>query len=373
MKLLIFGGSFDPVHRGHSALLLAAAKKINPDRILVVPAFRSPLKFAPHASSRDRLIMVRLGVLNPLPLKWRSVSRVDAREARARRPVFTVETLGALKGDLHFVCGQDSAASFPKWKNPSRLKSMATWWYGARPGSKAVPPPHFNRVPGKFPDISSTEIRADLALGRDCSKVLMPAVLEYIREKALYGNDVLLQLRTALSPARYEHTLNVAALAESLARRHGADPEKARLAGLLHDIGRRYRPDELARYARRRKLKVPELRTLLRLDPMLMHAFASADIAEREFGVADKDVLNAIRRHTLGDRRLDLLDKILYVADASSLDRSHTSAAATRSLAFTDLDAALARCVADKLNHAISRDAWLHPLTVNLWNSLARL
>lgn len=317
--------------------------------------------------------MARLGILNSLPLKFRRLARIDAREARARRPVFTVETLSALKGELHFVCGQDSAASFPKWRDPSRLKKLAAWWYGARPGSKAVPPPHFKRIPGTFPDISSTEIRSDLALGRDCSKILAPAVLDYIKAKALYGNGVLLQLSTALPPNRYEHTLNVAALAESLARKHGADPEKARLAGLLHDIGRRYNPEELARYARRRKLQVPELRTLLRLDPMLIHAFASADIARREFGVADKDVLNAIRRHTLGDKHLNLLDKILYVADASSLDRSHTSAAATRSLAFTDLDAALARCVADKLRHAIARDAWLHPLTINLWNSLARL
>lgn len=104
-----------------------------------------------------------------------------------------------------------------------------------------------------------------------------------------------------------------------------------------------------------------------------MHAYASADIARREFGVSDKEILGAIRRHTLGHPRMTLLDRILYVADASSLDRSHSSAAATRALAYSDLDAALKRCVSEKLAHAVSREAWLHPLTVNLWNSLARL
>jgi len=336
-----------------------------------VPAYQAPMKDAPQASAKDRLIMVRLGILNPLPLKIRRLCRIDAREARARRPVFTVETLSALTGDLHFVCGQDSAASFPKWKNPSRLKSLATWWYGARPGSKAIPPAHFRKIPGEFPSISSTEIRSRLALGQDCSKELHPAVSDYIDDRLLYGKRMGARLSTALSPSRYEHTLNVASLAESLARRWGADPAKARLAGLLHDIGRRYRPHDLARYARRRRLAIPERDAVLRLDPMLLHAYASADIARREFGVADKEVLGAIRRHTLGDRRLNLLDKILYVADASSLDRSHSNASETRALAYTDLDAALKRCVSEKLMHAISREAWLHPLTINLWNSLA--
>lgn len=371
MRVLVYGGSFDPPHRGHAALLLAAAKKINPDLIVVVPAYRAPLKDAPQASSKDRLTMARLGILDPLPLKWRKICRIDAREARALRQVFTVETLGALKGDLHFVCGQDSAVSFPKWRNPSRLKNLATWWYGARPGAKALPPAHFRRVPGRFPAISSSEIRLSLALGRDCTNDLHPDVAAYIDQHHLYGKRMVARLSTTLSPSRYAHTLNVASLAESLARRWGANPAKALLAGLLHDAGRRFRPHELARYARRRRLAVPERAIILRLDPMLLHAYASADIARREFGVTDHAVLNAIRRHTLGDRRLSLLDKILYVADACALDRTHETSASTRDLAFVDLDAALKRCVSDKLIHAVSREAWLHPLTVHLWNSLA--
>lgn len=373
MRIMIFGGTFDPCHRGHAALLLAAAKKISPDKIVIIPAYQAPLKEAPRASSEARLQMVRLGILNSLPLKWRKICRLDAREARARRQVFTVETLGALKGDLHFVCGQDSAVSFSKWRNPSRLKSLATWWYGARPGATGRPPAHFRRLPGQFPPISSTELRSKLALDQDCARELHPSVSSFIRKRRLYGNDVLTVLRKTLSPSRYEHTLNVASLAESLARRWGADPVKARLAGLLHDAGRRYRPHELARYARKRNLEVPERAIILDLDPMLLHAYVSADLAKREFYVFDAATLNAIRRHTLGDLSMTLLDKILYVADASSLDRSHSSATATRALSFIDLDAALKRCVSDKLVHAVQREAWLHPLTIGLWNSLEKL
>lgn len=316
--------------------------------------------------------MARLGILDPLPLKYRRICRIDAREARARRRVFTVETLGALTGaELHFLCGQDSAVSFPKWRDPSRLKALATWWYGARPGAEGRPPAHFSQVPGRFPSVSSSEIRSRLALDRDCSQELHPAVLSFISKRNLYGKKMATRLRTTLSPSRYAHTLNVASLAESLARRWDADPVKALIAGLLHDAGRRYPPNELARYARRRRLAVPERAIILDLAPMLLHAYVSADLARREFGVRDPEVLGAIRRHTLGDRRLGLLDKILYVADACAIDRTHATSAATRALAFDDLDAALKRCIAEKIAHAVSREAWLHPITVNLWNSLA--
>ena len=106
---------------------------------------------------------------------------------------------------------------------------------------------------------------------------------------------------------------------------------------------------------------------------MLLHAYVSADLAQREFGVHDPEILSAIKHHTLGERRMSLLDKILYVADACARDRTHATSASTRALAFVDLDAALKRCVCEKLLHAVSREAWLHPFTVTLWNSLARL
>jgi HD superfamily phosphohydrolase YqeK len=68
---------------------------------------------------------------------------------------------------------------------------------------------------------------------------------------------------------------------------------------------------------------------------------------------------------------MSLLDKVVYVADACSADRVHPGVRETRALAFEDLDAAFERCVAEKLAHALSRRAWLHPTTIALWNILA--
>jgi nicotinate-nucleotide adenylyltransferase len=376
VKILVFGGSFDPPHRGHAALLAAAAAKIRPARILIVPAYNAPLKGTPNAPANERADLARLGILQKLPPTWRKTAVLDLSEANARRQVFTVETLSRLRAEnssaeLHFVCGQDAAASFPLWKDPARLKTLATWWYGERPGAKDAPPAFFRRVPGRFPALSSTELRVALALGQDCSDAVFPDVLARIENDGLYGHALLKRLRETLKPGRYEHTLNVATLADALARRHGADAAKARLAGLLHDAGRRFSPPLMAEYARTKRLKVPERDMTAALEPMLLHAHISEDLAKKEFGVDDADVLSAIRKHTLGDVRMSLLDKVLYVADACAADRSHPGVEKTRALAFDDLDAAFERCLADKLAHALQRRAWIHPLTVTLWNSLA--
>jgi nicotinate-nucleotide adenylyltransferase len=376
MRTLVFGGSFDPPHRGHAELLAAAAARVRPDRILLVPAYRAPLKrAAPSAPADARAELVRLGVLERLPARWRRKAALDLSELRARRRSFTVDTLARLEaedpgGELHFVCGADAAASFPRWKEPARLRALATWWVGARPGAGGAAPKDFRRVPGRFPDVSSTELRAALELGQDCADLLFPETLAAIERLGLYGTGRVARLRATLKPGRFEHVLNVAALADALARRHGVDPRKARLAGLLHDAGRRFPPPLMPAYVRRRRLRVPHGAETAARQPLLLHAYISEDLARREFGVDDPAVLSAVRKHTLGAVRMSALDKTLYVADACSADRTHAGAARTRRLAFDDLDAAFARCVADKLSHALARGAWLHPATLALWNRL---
>lgn len=375
-RTLIYGGSFDPPHRGHLALLTAAAERVRPDRILVVPAWHARLKnAAPTASAEDRRQLAVLGLIDPLPRSWRRRARLDDSELKAGRTVATLETLRRLKNarpweELHFVVGQDSACSFPRWKGHKTLLELAHWWYGARPGhGKGRIPPRFRRLPGRFPDVSSTELRSALALGKP-APLLLPAVRERIRSEGLYGASLLETLRRSLKPGRFEHTINVAALAEELAVEHGLDGQKARTAGLLHDLGRRMPPHELAAYARRRRLPAPRRAALIAREPMLLHAYASADLARRELGVRDPEILSAVSKHTLGAARMSPLDKVVYVADACSSDRTHRGVAATRRLAFRDLDGALRRCVKDKLDHARARQAWIHPATLTLWRSL---
>lgn len=377
-KILVFGGSFDPPHRGHAALLAAAARAINPDRILIVPAYHAPLKNSAGASARHRLNMMRLGLLPSLPARWRKRTFLDLSEIRSRKRAYTVDTLRRLKRahsdcELHFAVGSDSAASFKRWKNPALLKRLGYWWTADRPSHRLPARRNllfFRRLAAPMPDVSSTEIRSRLALGQGAKACLAPAVATYIRRHELYGAALLHRLRNMLKPSRFEHSLSVARLAERLARRWGLDPAQARLAGLLHDCGRTLPIPAMASYARRRHLGVPLLTKVSRLQPLLCHAYISAYLARRDFGVADPAILSAISKHTLGGHSMSALDRLIYVADTASEDRRYAEAKIIRALAFRNFNQAFSVCVRQKLHHARSLEGWIHPLTLKLWNSL---
>jgi nicotinate-nucleotide adenylyltransferase len=375
VRILIFGGSFDPPHKGHAALLKAAARQLKPDRILVIPAYQAPLKGRPGASAKERLKMLELGLLPLLPRKFRKKTFLDLSELRSRRQVYTVDTLSRFGtrhpgAEFHFVTGADSAAGFPRWKNPSELRKLARWWTAARPGG-GKPPAFFGRIKGGMPDISSTDIRARLMRGESVRGLVAKAVARRIEDKNLYWSGLVGELERRLKPARFEHTLRVAELAEALARAHGQDAEKARLAGLLHDLGRSVPAPEMPRFARRHGVRIPALAQIARHNPLLAHAHLSGHLAAK-LGCEDPEVLSAVRKHTLGDARMSPLDRLLFVADACSADRDYPGVNKLRKLAFKNLDAAFAAVVKNKLGHVREQKLWMHPNARSLWNSLRK-
>lgn len=375
MKILVFGGSFDPPHKGHAALLSAAARAVDPDVVLVVPAWRNPQKDKRPAAAEDRLAMLDAGVLEALPGQWRRRAWVHTAELSSGRPVYTVDTLTQLaqdfpKAELHFALGWDSAATFRTWRDPERLKRLARWWTARRPGAEGEAPSFFTRLKAPMPAVSSSDIRARLLVGDDAGDLLAPEVAAHIRKNGLYGAERLAKLRAMLTPQRFEHSRAVARLAGTLARRWGQDEESALIAGLLHDCGRSVPVPKMGAYARKRRLAVPHREKTARLQPIALHAHISEDLARRRFGVRDEEILSAIRKHTLGDAKMGALDRLLYVADCCSEDREYEEAAEFRKQAFEDLDEALKACIGNKLRWCLEQDAWVHPLTLTAWNSL---
>jgi predicted HD superfamily hydrolase involved in NAD metabolism len=164
--------------------------------------------------------------------------------------------------------------------------------------------------------------------------------------------------RSRLSEGRYGHTLRVADTAADLARAHGLDEDRARLSALIHDAARDTRPEEFVRLAEEWDLPVGEPE---RQSPKLLHGPVAAELARRELGVEDEEVLEAVRAHTTGKPGMGPLALVLYVADKIEPARDYPSVERLRVLAREDLHAAAAASLRRAIAHNEERGKDVHP------------
>jgi nicotinate-nucleotide adenylyltransferase len=200
MRVALFGGTFDPIHRGHLAIASAAADAFGLDRVLFAPTGHQPLKSgAPLASFADRLAMVRLACAD--------VPRFEACDLEMPRPDgsanFTVDTLSALhrlfpNDALFNLAGADSFLTLRGWRDPDRLLELAEWLVVSRPGTSiaeeeiaalgltAAQRARVHLLATVHEDISATGLRQRLRDGKPCEGMLTPAVAAYIQAQGLY-------------------------------------------------------------------------------------------------------------------------------------------------------------------------------------------
>jgi len=176
------------------------------------------------------------------------------------------------------------------------------------------------------------------------------------------------QLRVDFDDARYEHILGVASTCRQLATRHRVDPDRAEIAGLLHDIGRRYTVDQLISMAEDADMAITEI-ALAKPGPIL-HGPIGALVAEQEFGVTDSDILTAIRLHTFGAEEMSALSKVVYLADKIEPGRQYSGVEELRRLAFDDLDRAMLMAYDQTLHYLIDHQELVFEQTIKARNKM---
>jgi len=175
--------------------------------------------------------------------------------------------------------------------------------------------------------------------------------------------EILKWLKDNLNEERYIHTLGTAECARELAIKYRLDSEKAYLAGLLHDCAKCFSNDKLLDIIHKH-LQVEECEML---NYKTLHAPVSAYIAEKEFHVTDKEILSAIRWHTLGKLDMTDFEKIIFLADKiepNTRDKEYSSE--IRSLLDEEkgLDKALLRCYKETIKSLVKRDLKICILTM---------
>ena len=333
----IFGGSFNPPHRGH---LLAAAefqRRLGLDRVILMPAALPPHK-ALAAGSPDAHTRLEL-------------PRLAAQDL----PFAEVSDLGLHRSGASYT---DMLLTFAQWHAPERiakLASLAVAHRGKDDGRTLREAAQQLRdrfgadvvlVENDFLPYSSTIARAMLAF-RCGEDYLEPAVYDAVYMQGLYHTrsdlralplDALARIALPLhDPKRVPHVLGCSHTAAELAARFGEDPGPARRAGLLHDVTKALPGPEQLKLCDKYGMM---LDTFERSHPKLLHAKSGAAVAGAVFGESAA-VQSAICWHTTGKPDMTLLQKILYLADYMEPNRDFPGVERLRALAQHDLDEAV--------------------------------
>lgn len=371
MKIGVFGGTFNPPHNGHVRLAKAAADELKLDKLLVIPSCIPPHKIAAKlADGQERLEMCRLAFgcdprfeVSPMELERGSRS-------------YTVETLRELKAlypdsELYFIVGSDMLESFDKWYLWQEILSLSVLCAASREEGYSSDLSRFGKLAERIKiitldplEVSSTQIRN--SAGEVSPELLDPKVAAYIREHGLYddGLDRYRELlRGKLNPRRLFHSECVSECAGVLAERYGASVEKARLAGLLHDVMKNAPANE-------QLALMPDITPLELLNSKVWHQISGEAFLRQNGIVTDEEILGAVRWHTTGKAGMTLLEKIIYVADFISADRDYKDVEVVRRLAYISLEHAILYTSRYTVNKMVSQDLLLHPATVECYNDM---
>ncbi|MBO5011783.1 MAG: nicotinate (nicotinamide) nucleotide adenylyltransferase, partial [Elusimicrobiaceae bacterium] len=163
MKVLVFGGSFDPVHKGHVSLFRRAMKVIAPDAAHIVPAYHSPFKAKSPTPFRLRMKMLKQA--------FKGIGKnvvFDDYELKQGGKTYTYQLVQYLKKlykdpEIYLLVGTDCLNDLHNWKNPDFIFKNAVVVAGKRKGYDEKPA-KFRHVflPGFFPKLSSSRVRAHI-------------------------------------------------------------------------------------------------------------------------------------------------------------------------------------------------------------------
>ncbi|PWW26505.1 putative HD superfamily hydrolase involved in NAD metabolism [Cytobacillus oceanisediminis] len=173
-------------------------------------------------------------------------------------------------------------------------------------------------------------------------------------------------VKEQLTEHRFLHTIGVMETAIKLAEKYGADGKKAELAAIFHDYAK-FRPkDEMKEIIISNGMPVE----LLDYNSELWHAPVGAYLAEKEAGITDCEVLDAIRYHTSGRTGMTLLEKVIYLADYIEPGRHFPGVEEVRELAESSLDKALIKSVQNTIMFLVKKGQPVFPATFHTYNDL---
>ncbi|MDF9866684.1 nicotinate-nucleotide adenylyltransferase [Bacilli bacterium PM5-3] len=340
MKILIYGGTFNPVHLAHIENINLACHTFSFDKILIIPNKNGHFKENDElASIEDRLKMVDLALKKLNKNIDVEISRI---EIDSENNLYSNDVVDCLinkykNAEFYFLIGSDQARNIDKWYKIAELKKKVKFIVTKRDENYCDD--EFLTINNDIMPYSSTAIRERYATSG------IEDVDKYIREHGLYLEIVL---KRYLNDKRLQHSINVASLAKEKASKYQIDSSKAYVAGMLHDIGK--------------EINITKQYELIESDDNLfeisdatIHALSGYYIAKNDLGINDEEVLNAIKWHTTAYYEMSDLDKLIYVCDMLSQERDFIGVEKLRDLLDKDLNECFKACFIASYNHLLKK------------------
>lgn len=176
-------------------------------------------------------------------------------------------------------------------------------------------------------------------------------------------------VKSRLSQKRYQHTLAVVRLSEELAKRYDVSVENARIAAILHDITKEQGNEAQLQIIRESDII---MNTVYENTHNLYHGLTAYLYARDVLQIDNTDILNAIRYHTTARANMSILEKIIYVSDATSYDRSYKEVESLRKLSFEDIDTCMVKIIEFIIKDLLNRKSLIAGETIECYNFMVQ-
>lgn len=324
-KVALFGGSFDPVHTDHLNMAIACKEKLNFDEVWMIPTFLSPFKTSTNTSDEHRIAMLKIIT------KDFDYIKIDNFEIKNNKSTPTIETVKHFQNlyvqhDFSFVIGTDNLDRIEEWNHFYELIKLIDFVVFKRNenyNQQIVDKYNFMVYEFENNHLSSTDIRKLVNIENQDYRIN-----DYINNNLLYLNK---RLEPFLDEKRYHHCLNVGEMAYDLAIKYNVDPNKAKIAGTLHDVSKRWNEGKQQKYLEKYEPK------LLSEPKPVWHSFTGAFHLKYDWLIHDDQIISAVFNHTVGCENMSELDMIVFCADKISKERDYENVNFYRKECFKDL------------------------------------
>lgn len=358
MKIGILGGTFDPVHNGHIKIAELVLNELKLDKVLFIPNNIPPHKNDSGITKEHKLNMLKSALVG------KDKFEIDTYEIDKEEISYLYLTLEYLRkkhpeDELYFIAGADNIREISNWKNPHLIFRYANMVFVKRPNyliDEGLIKKLADKYSGKIKivnfegiNISSTNLRKCFEECKSVKGLIPEKTADYIFSNCIYPVKIKNKLKEILKEERYIHSLNVASCAYSLAKHYSLDCEKAYYAGLVHDCAKNI--DTKKQLELINKFNTYEIMDNELTFPKVIHALCGPIVAKVMFDIEDKEILDAIRFHTLGSVKMSELDKVVYIADLISSERNYKGIEILREMAYNNIDMAIVTSIDNTIKY----------------------